>query len=166
MLPALAIIAVSFGISYGLFPLIDGEWLGAATTDPAVYIVCAVFIVLLTPLQAAAEEYVFRGLLAQTIGAWIRHVPFAIIIPTIVFASLHVYDIWGLLDVFVFGIAASLVVWRTGGLEAGIAMHSVNNVAIFLLLASGSLGTTVNEATAGSPVSLGISIVTMAIWVL
>jgi membrane protease YdiL (CAAX protease family) len=166
VLPALAIIALSFGVSYGVFPLIDGEWLGAPTTDIALYAICAIFIVLLTPLQAAAEEYVFRGLLAQAIGAWIRYVPFAIIIPTILFASLHMYDIWGLLDVFVFGIAASLVVWRTGGLEAGIAMHSVNNVAIFLLLASGSLGTTVNEVTAGSPVSLGISIVTMALWVL
>lgn len=166
VLPALAIIALSFAISYGVFPLIDGEWLGAPTTDVTLYVVCAIFIVLLTPLQAAAEEYVFRGLLAQAIGAWIRYVPFAIVIPTILFASLHLYDIWGLLDVFVFGIAASLVVWRTGGLEAGIAMHSVNNVAIFLLLASGSLGTTVNEVTAGSPVSLGISIVTMALWVL
>ena len=165
VLPALAIIALSFGISYGVFPLIDGEWLGAPTTDVALFVVCAIFIVLLTPLQAAAEEYVFRGLLAQVIGAWIRFVPFAIILPTILFASLHIYDICGLLDVFVFGIAASLVVWRTGGLEAGIAMHSVNNVAIFLLLASGSLGTTVNEVTAGSPVSLGISIVTMALWV-
>jgi membrane protease YdiL (CAAX protease family) len=129
-------------------------------------VICAIFIVLLTPLQAAAEEYVFRGLLAQAIGAWVRFVPVAIIVPTILFASLHIYDVWGLLDVFVFGIAASLVVWRTGGLESAIAMHSVNNVAIFLLLASGSLGTTVNEATAGSPVSLGISVVTMALWVL
>ncbi len=166
VLPALAIIALTFGISYVGFPLIDGEWLGVPTTDLALYVICAVFIVLLTPLQAAAEEYVFRGLLAQAIGAWIRYVPFAIVIPTILFASLHIYDIWGLLDVFVFGIAASLVVWRTGGLESAIAMHSVNNVAIFLLLASGSLGTTVNEATAGSPVSLGISIVTMTLWVL
>jgi membrane protease YdiL (CAAX protease family) len=165
LLPALAIIAVSFGVSYGVVPLIDGEWLEMPTTDLALFGICAVVIVLLTPLQAAAEEYVFRGLLAQTVGAWFRYVPFAVVLPSIAFASLHAYDWWGLADVFVFGIAASLVVWRTGGLEAGIAMHAVNNVAIFLLLASGSLGTTVNETTAGSPVSLGISIVTMAIWV-
>jgi membrane protease YdiL (CAAX protease family) len=166
LLPALAIIAVSFGLSYGVFPLIDGEWLEVPTTDAALFAICATIIVLLTPLQAAAEEYVFRGLLAQIVGAWIRYVPFAIIIPSLVFASLHIYDWWGLADVFVFGIAASIVVWRTGGLEASITMHAVNNIAIFLLLATGSLGTTVNEATAGSPVSLGISIVTMAVWVL
>ncbi|HEX7834130.1 MAG TPA: type II CAAX endopeptidase family protein [Pseudolysinimonas sp.] len=165
LLPALVIIGVTFGISYGLVPLFDGEWLELPTTDLSLFAVCAVIIVLLTPLQAAAEEYVFRGLLAQAVGAWIRYVPFAIVIPTIAFASLHGYDWWGLADVFVFGFAASVVVWRTGGLEAGIAMHTVNNVAIFLLLASGSLGTTVNESTAGSPISLGISIVTMVIWV-
>jgi membrane protease YdiL (CAAX protease family) len=156
---------VSFGISYGIYPLIDGEWLDLPTTDLTLFAICAGVIVLLTPLQAAAEEYVFRGLLAQAVGAWTRYVPFAVILPSVAFASLHGYDWWGLADVFVFGIAASLVVWRTGGLEAGIAMHTVNNVASFLLLASGSLGTTVNEPTAGSPVSLGISIVTMAIWV-
>jgi membrane protease YdiL (CAAX protease family) len=165
LLPALAIMAVSFGVSYVVFPLIDGEWLDAPTTDLTLFAVCAAIIVVLTPLQAAAEEYVFRGLLAQIVGAWIRYVPFAVVIPSIAFASLHGYDWWGLADVFVFGFAASLVVWRTGGLEAGITMHAVNNVAIFLLLASGSLGTTVNETSAGSPVSLGISIVTMAIWV-
>lgn len=164
--PALAILALNLGIGLLLSGLTTGEWLLAPTTDLTTFVICAVIIVLLTPVQAAAEEYVFRGLLMQAIGAWIKFLPLALIVPTLLFASLHVYDIWGLLDVAIFGIAAAIVVWRTGGLEAAISMHTVNNVTSFLLLASGVFGTTVNEAETGGPIGPAISVVTMSLWVL
>ena len=102
--------------------------------------VSALVILLLVPFQAAAEEYVFRGILMQSLGAWVRWAPLAIVLPTVLFAFGHIYDIWGLLDVAAFGLAAAWITWRTGGLEAGIVMHTVNNVVLFLLLASGVLG--------------------------
>jgi membrane protease YdiL (CAAX protease family) len=135
--PAAIILALKLGIGLLVSGLIGGEWPVAPTTPVGTFVLCAVIIVVLTPFQAAAEEYVFRGLLAQAVGGWIRYVPFAVVIPSMAFAALHAYDAWGLVDVFIFGVAASLVVWRTGGLEAGISMHTVNNIASFLLLASG-----------------------------
>ena len=42
------------------------------------------------------------------------------------------------LDRFAFGLAASTVVWLTGGLEASIVLHAVNNVLVFIL--AGALG--------------------------
>src|SRR3712207_6923299 len=36
------------------------------------------------------------------------------------------------LDRFAFGLAASAVVWLTGGLEAAIVLHTVNNVVVFV----------------------------------
>ena len=45
-----------------------------------------VIILVLTPFQAAAEEYVFRGFLAQILGSWVRFAPVAIIVPTAIFA--------------------------------------------------------------------------------
>src|SRR3712207_8477032 len=45
---------------------------------------------------------------------------------------------WTFLDRFAFGLAASAVVWLTGGLEAAIVLHAANNVVVFLL--AGSLG--------------------------
>ena len=30
-------------------------------------------VVLTTPLQSAAEEYLFRGYLSQAVAAWVRH---------------------------------------------------------------------------------------------
>ena len=107
------------------------------------------------PFQAAAEEYVFRGILMQTLGAWVRWAPLAIVLPTVLFAFGHIYDVWGLLDVAAFGLAAAWITWRTGGLEAGIVMHTVNNVVLFLLLASGVLGGTAVTSDGGSPFALG-----------
>lgn len=164
--PAGVILAFSFGLSILLPALIAGEWPGAPTTDAVTFAVCAVLILVLTPVQAAAEEYVFRGMLPQVIGSWVRWFPVGAVISTLAFASLHAYDIWGLVDVFLFGFAASLVTWRTGGLEAGITYHSINNIASFLLLASGSFGTTVNQSETAGPIGPALSLVPMAVWVL
>lgn len=164
--PSLLILALSLGASIVIPGLISGEWPAAPTTDPGVFALCAAIIVVLTPLQAAAEEYVFRGLLPQVIGSWVKFFPIGAVLATLAFASLHAYDFWGLVDVFLFGFAASLVAWRTGGLEAGITYHSVNNIGSFLLLASGTFGTTVNGSETAGPIGPALSLVPMALWVL
>ena len=146
------------------------DGIGEFTTDPALFLGCAVIILALTPFQAAAEEYVFRGFLAQILGSWVRFAPVSIIVPTAIFASLHIYDAAGLASVAIFGFGAAIVVWRTGGLEAGITYHSLNNIAAFLLLATGVYGTTVNESeTASNPAEAALVVVSTligsAIWV-
>jgi membrane protease YdiL (CAAX protease family) len=162
LLPALVVMAVVSVATFVILPLVSGEPLGAWTVEPGTFAVSALVILLLVPFQAAAEEYVFRGILMQSLGAWVRWAPLAIVLPTVLFAFGHIYDIWGLLDVAAFGLAAAWITWRTGGLEAGIVMHTVNNVVLFLLLATGMLGGTAVTSDGGSPVALGITIVTMA----
>jgi uncharacterized protein len=51
--------------------------------------------------------------------------------------------------------------WRTGGLEAPIAAHVVNNVA---LMAVNAVGIGDPNATDGTPVGLAISVATMAVF--
>ena len=75
-------------------------------------------------------------------------------------------DFWTFLDRFVFALAASATVWLTGGLEAAIVLHAVNNVLVFVL--AGLLGEGV--ATTEVPVGLGllalvVSLLTMAAYV-
>ncbi|WP_165164260.1 CPBP family intramembrane glutamic endopeptidase [Corynebacterium qintianiae] len=84
----------------------------------------------LIPLQCTAEELIFRGCLPQALGAWIRSpwVVFAISLP--LFVAGHAYGLAGLASVAVFAALASLLVHRTGGLEAAIALHCTNNMAI------------------------------------
>lgn len=99
--------------------------------DRRVLIGLAVVLVL-TPFQAAAEEYLFRGYLMQLVGSWFRLPLIAVVVNVGLFTLGHDYNLWGLLDVASFGLAASILTLRTGGLEAGIAMHVANNAALGL----------------------------------
>lgn len=141
-IPSLVITLLSTGLSF--LPLLWGESLDPVPFDPAAFALIAVLVVLLVPLQSAAEEYVFRGFIMQTFGAWVRNPWFGILLSTVIFTVGHSqYELWGSLSVGVMGLGFAIVVWRTGGLEAGIAFHVVNNVVAVLLLSSGVLGTTV-----------------------
>lgn len=96
-----------------------------------------VVVLAVVPVQAAAEEYAFRGLLMQTVGSWLRHPAFAILVPVPLFVLGHDYGVVGQIDVAAFAVAAGWITWRTGGLEAAIALHVVNNVGVMGLGAVG-----------------------------
>jgi uncharacterized protein len=100
-------------------------------------------VFLTTPVQSAAEEYVFRGYLSQAIAGWIRApvvgAVVAGVLTALLFSAAHgQFEPAVFLDRFAFGLAASAVVWLTGGLEAAIVLHAVNNVVVFVL--AGALG--------------------------
>lgn len=130
-------------MSFGLSGLVAGD--GGASTEPdpsfvgwATYLPLVLVIVLTTPLQAAGEEYAFRGYLAQAIGAWAKGwVWIPVLITSLLFALAHgQQDLALFTDRFMFGLALALITIRTGGLEAGIALHAANNVVILLVSAS------------------------------
>ncbi|MFF7373599.1 CPBP family intramembrane glutamic endopeptidase [Streptomyces tricolor] len=129
VLTAVPIVALGMGAML-LLPA-DGEpesqWAGWADFGLAL-----AMLVLLVPVQAAAEEYVFRGWLTQTAGAFLRS-PWAALVPqAVLFAAAHGWGTpWGFADLVVFGVAAGWLTWRTGGLEASIALHTVNNLFAF-----------------------------------
>ncbi|MGY2704281.1 CPBP family intramembrane glutamic endopeptidase [Nocardioides sp. HB32] len=133
-------------------------------------------VVLLTPLQAAGEEYAFRGYLTQAMGnlfgSWGGRPWAAVLFPALLFAAAHgAQSPPVFFDRFAFGIVAGLLVVLTGGLEAGIAMHVLNNwLAFGLALAFGDMASTLNPV-GGSwwtiPVTLTQSLVYLALvlWV-
>jgi membrane protease YdiL (CAAX protease family) len=155
---AALVYAVVFGVSF----LVIDPLAGAPSVTPTVTAATwalVVLAVLLTPLQATAEEYVFRGYLMQTIGGWLRHPAWAILLPVPLFAVGHPYDIWGLIDVSIFAIGAGWLTWRTGGLEAAIVAHVLNNTILFVL---GAFELTDPNATSGSPFALLSTVVIFA----
>lgn len=112
------------------------------------------------PVQAAAEEYVFRGLLMQGIGSWLRHPAFAILLPVPLFVAGHGYGLAGQIDIAVFAAAAGWITWRTGGLEAAIALHIVNNVGAFGLGTAGFSDVNATDlAWSALPFSLAFTLV-------
>jgi uncharacterized protein len=91
-------------------------------------------IVLTSPIQAVAEEIFFRGYLLQALGSLVARPWFGIIASSVVFALLHgIQNVPLFVDRLAFGLLAGLLVWRTGGLEAGIAAHVINNVFAYLI---------------------------------
>ncbi len=149
---------------------------GIGTTagfDGREYLLLVVIVVFTTPLQSAAEEYVFRGYLSQAIASWIPAVKVGAVVAALCTATLfslaHAPGDWfTFLDRFAFGLAASAVVWLTGGLEAAIALHAANNVVIFLVV--GALGgATTSDIQTGSAaaalvVALDILVMSLYVW--
>ncbi|WP_324273960.1 CPBP family intramembrane glutamic endopeptidase [Blastococcus brunescens] len=165
---ALATLGVGIGLAVLLtFTVGDEEMTGPVSS----YGWLLVVVLLTTPLQSAAEEYVFRGYLSQAIAGWIRSpragALVAALLTAALFAAAHgPQDVLTFLDRFAFGLAASAVVWLTGGLEAAIVLHAVNNVLVFVL--AGTLGDGV--ATAEVPAGIGllfaaVSLASMAAYV-
>lgn len=126
--------------------------------DTSTLVLLLALSVLAVPFQAAAEEYVFRGFLMQAIGGWLRHPAFAILLPVPLFVVAHGYDPLGQTSIAIFAIITGWISWRTGGLEAAIAMHTVNNMTIFVL---GAFGLADVNSTEGSVGGLIVSAATL-----
>lgn len=107
------------------------EWAGWGQFLPGLIV-----IVLLVPFQAATEEYVFRGWFIQAFGAYVRNPVPGILLGAAAFTALHGYEGAGIADVFLFGVVMGWLTVRTGGLEAAIAMHVMNNVMAFGIIAA------------------------------
>jgi len=94
-------------------------------------------VLLLTPLQAAGEEYGIRGLAFRIAASWGRGRRVALVlgvgVSSLLFAVIHFStDPWLNLYYFTFGATLALIAWRTGGLETGVVIHALNNTLIFL----------------------------------
>lgn len=94
-------------------------------------------ILLLVPLQAAAEEYLFRGYLMQLVGRYLQHPIWAIVLPVPLLLFLNSYgpaaEIVGSIAVSLLVIAGGYLTWRTGGIEATVCMHVATNVMYYLM---------------------------------
>ncbi|MCS4484552.1 CPBP family intramembrane metalloprotease [Gleimia sp. 6138-11-ORH1] len=94
-----------------------------------------VLIVLIIPFQSAGEEYFFRGLLPQWLGAifpWKEAGAISLFVSSIVFALGHLeLNPLRLLNLIIFAAGAWIITYRTGGLESAIAIHVANNVMAF-----------------------------------
>ena len=136
-LRALITVGAGIGVAVVLALLLGGDGL-SGPVDSAGWLLLVV--VLTTPLQSAAEEYLFRGYLSHAIAGWIRSpragAVLAAVVTAALFSAAHAPpDVETFLDRFAFGLAASAVVWLTGGIEAAVAVHAVNNVVVFVLAA-------------------------------
>ncbi|GHF26131.1 CPBP family intramembrane glutamic endopeptidase [Pseudolysinimonas yzui] len=165
LIPATVVWVATFAGQLGI-GLALGEELLPFSTDVPTYLLSVLIVLLLVPVQAATEEYLYRGILLQSVGAWVRWAPVTIIVSAVLFGFSHAYDSWGILTVMVMGIGFAVVTIRTGGLEAGIAMHTVNNVAAFVVTGTGMFGPTGITEDTGGPAGLVAQVITVGLWML
>lgn len=109
----------------------------------------AVFIL---PVQCAAEEVVFRGLITQSLVSWWGRnrwaVLAAVLVSAAVFTVVHGLQNPALLTQrFGMALILSWLTWRTHGLEAAIGMHIANNaLGVLLGILTASLLETVSTS--------------------
>jgi len=145
----LSVIALIASLLVGALLPHDPDELGGDPNELTGRLIATGIVILLTtPLQALGEEYAFRGYLMQAFGSlthgimqsigvskvWATRIAlgFALLIPSGLFALAHGTQNAPLfLDRFAFGLMAGLVVVLVGGLEAGIALHILNNLLAF-----------------------------------
>jgi membrane protease YdiL (CAAX protease family) len=116
----------------------NGFQLGAVNPQPDYgWFLLVIFVT--TPFQSAAEEYLFRGYLLQSLTMVVRNKWAGVVTSAAVFAFFHASsDLLVFGYRFGFGLLAGALVVLTGGLEAGIAAHVVNNLCSFGYAALGS----------------------------
>ncbi|MDQ4036857.1 MAG: CPBP family intramembrane metalloprotease [Actinomycetota bacterium] len=146
----------------------------SAGFDASAYSLLVLVVLFSTPLQSAAEEYLFRGYLSQAISSWIPSVTTGAVLTGLITAALFSLihlpgDFLTFFDRFAFGLAASAVVWLTGGLEAAIALHAANNVWVFLVY--GALGDAPSSDIQGDPstaalmVAVDVLVMGLYVWI-
>ena len=93
-------------------------------------------ILISVPLQSIAEEYIFRGLIMQTLGSWFRIPVLAIVLQAIIFALGHGYNSIGVFETLISGLGFGFFAWKTNGLEVSSALHTANNftAGLFIML--------------------------------
>lgn len=152
---AFVVYGVAMSAVLGLSAMSDPGTIRSPQVDASV-IVLVLLVLALTPFQAAAEEYVFRGYLLQLVGSWTRFAVIPVVVSVPIFVSGHEYNSWGLVDVGIFGLLAAYLTIRTGGLEAAIAAHVANNVSIMVVESLGMI----ESSDGGGPLDLIPTVVT------
>lgn len=147
---AFVVVLVFFGVGF----LLPGTGVAEEEATATGTLVGLLVVVLVTtPLQACAEEVGFRGYLSQAVASWFpRPIVGSLVagaVSALLFALAHgLQDAWLFGDRLAFGVVASWLAWRTGGLEAPVALHVANNiVSLVYSAATGSLEASLLAAT-------------------
>jgi membrane protease YdiL (CAAX protease family) len=137
-----------------------------ASPRPNHWVALLVIVLLMTPLQAAGEEYFFRGWIMQNVGAWFANpmvgLVASLVVSAVAFSTAHLSpDPWVLGTIACLAVVGGLAAWRTGGLEAAIAIHAINNVLTFFIVVifGGWSQAFVGAQTTGTPMMLLLAIV-------
>ncbi|MFI7584042.1 lysostaphin resistance A-like protein [Kocuria sp. M1N1S27] len=155
---AAVVVVPLFVVYVAVLTLLDSP--GPFTLDATAWAFLAI-VLLTTPLQAASEEYIFRGVVQRAAGSWVSGAVPSLVLGTLVsavtFSIAHfATDVWLIAYYLVFAVAMSLLTQATGGLEAAVLVHAANNFLFFLVTSSTGMMSEGfdRSAGAGGPIML------------
>jgi len=109
--------------------------------EPTKFFILFVIAVIFIPLQATAEEFIFRGYLAQGIASWTKSRWWTLMIPSLLFGLLHLSNPeikeYGFLVIFSYIITAFLLGFMSimdDGIELAMGVHTATNLFGCLLV--------------------------------
>ena len=110
--------------------------------EPAKFFILLVIAVIFIPLQSTAEEFAFRGYLAQGVASWTKSRWWALIIPSVLFGLMHSanpevfeYGFWIMMPQYIFmGFMLGIMSVLDDGIELAMGVHSVNNLMSSVLV--------------------------------
>ncbi len=134
MLIVLPVTFLTIGIAAVVDP--DGSPLPVWHPPGIAWIEALVVGLALIPIQAASEEFLFRGWLAQTLGRAIPSPWIGAIIVAAVFAAMHgLAGGWFGVPVLVaMSLLLSALILRDGRIELAIGVHAAHNLTILLVV--------------------------------
>ena len=106
------------------------------TFEPSKFFILLVIALLFIPMQTTAEEFAFRGYMAQGIASWTKSRWWALIIPSILFGLMHFknpeiaeYGFWVMMPQYIFlGFMFGIMCILDDGIELAMGVHAVNNL--------------------------------------
>lgn len=137
---------VLFGISYCMNPDVV-----QLRFQPLHFFILLIIALIFIPLQSTAEEFLFRGYIAQGIASWTKSRWWALIIPSVLFGLLHsanpeVFEYgFGIMMIqYIFmGLMLGLMTILDDGIELAMGVHTVNNLlgSVFVTYKASALQT-------------------------
>ena len=105
------------------------------------FLILAVIVIILIPIQTSAEEYLFRGYMMQSLGSIVRNRWFPLIATSIAFGLLHsanpeIAKFGNVVYVFYIGsgLFAGIMTLMDEGMELALGWHAANNMTAALLV--------------------------------
>jgi membrane protease YdiL (CAAX protease family) len=139
----LAGFSVFFGL-IALSTLLEALFNPAAyqmTFDAQQFLIFLPIALVITPLQAAAEELLFRGYLMQWLGLWGRGVVIPVLGSALLFMAAHLANPEVGADAYLIpllyllmGLFLALITVKSNSLELAIGVHAANNLFAVLIM--------------------------------
>ncbi len=103
--------------------------------NPGAFLGLLIIIITILPFQTSTEEILMRGFLAQGVAKWTKNRWWTLIIPSVVFALLHVanpevtkFGFWiSMPNYLLMGLMLGLISILDDGIELALGIHFINN---------------------------------------